>query len=314
MKNFRSILAFCHGESSIALRRAGRLAGLTGGSVTLCDVVEPAPAWTAALKMGKRSVPKLIVGEAEERLESLAKSLREKGLEVKAKVLTGKAPAVELTREVVEGKHDLLIKSADVASSRLPTSRFVEPVELQLVRYCPCPVFVARKRETGRHAGIVAAVAPPPQDDEGSKNIPNAQILETAIELAKLLGLELHVVRAWRAYGEGALRKSRTPSDELREYLNRNRDKYRAALEKFLEPYRDQVSSKRVHLLKGHPGAVVPTFAAAKSIDAVVMGSGPRHGLSEIFIGNTTESIVNDTECSIVAVKPKKFRTPVQLS
>ena len=310
MQAFENILVFCGGDPAIALRRAGRLGGLTGAMVTLCDVVEEAPAWSAALGLGKANVPKLIASEAAERLEGLAKPLREKGLKVKTKVLSGKAPSVELTREVVQAGHDLLIKGADVAGSRLP-ARFMEPVDLQLVRQCPCPVFLARKRQTGRHAGVVAALAPPPKG-EVFKNIPNVEILETAIALAKLQGLELHVVRAWRAYGEGALRKSRPSSEDLREYLHRNRDRFRAALEKLLEPYREHISSKRVHLLKGHPGTVIPHFAAERQIDAVVMGAGPREGVSEILIGNTTESVVDDTACSIVAVKPKRFRTPVK--
>ncbi len=311
MRSFENILVYCGGDSAIALRRAARLAGLTGAAVTLCEVVEEAPSWTAALKLGKSSVPKLIASEAQLRLEGLAEPLRGQGIKVAKRVLAGKAASVELTREVVQNGHDLLLMSAAAPAAKLTTARFVESVDLQLVRQCPCPVFLARKRVTGRHAGIVAAVAPPPKAEE-SKNIPNEEILETAIALAQLQGLELHVVRAWRAYGEGALRKSRTPSDDLREYLRDSRDRFRAALDNFLEPYREHINPKRVHLLKGHPATVIPRFVAEHQSDAVVMGAGPREGVSEILIGNTTESLVSDTVCSIVAVKPKKFRTPVK--
>ena len=246
-------------------------------------------------------------------LDAFAKPLRDRSLRVTTKVLSGKVPAVELTREAVGGGHDLLVKSADVGQGRMFPARLLEQVDLQLVRQCPCPVLLARKRRTGRHAGIVAAVAPPPEG-EAAKNIPNLEILETAIELAKLQGLELHVVRAWRAYGEAALRKSRASSRELREYLHQSRDTFRAALERFIEPYRRHLSSKRVHLLKGHPGTVIPRFTSERHIDVVVMGAGPREGVSEILIGNTTQRLVNDTECSIVALKPKAFRSPVKLA
>ena len=83
-------------------------------------MVEEAPAWSAALGLGKANVPKLIASEAAERLEGLAKPLREKGLTDKTKVLSGKAPSVELTREVVQAGHDLLIKGVALALRRVP--------------------------------------------------------------------------------------------------------------------------------------------------------------------------------------------------
>lgn len=310
MKGLSRILVYCGGDASIALRRAARLAGQASASLTLCDVVEEAPAWSAALKTGRSSVPKLIASEVKERLESLARPLRDDKLRVKTTVLSGKAVSVELTREVIRGDFDLLIKTADVKPGRLSPARFFEQVDLQLVRQCPRPVFLARKRRTGRHAGIVAAVAPPPSG-EVFKNIPNDEILETAALLAGLQDLELHVVRAWRAYGESALRKSRVPSDELRDYLRRSRERFHAALDGLLQKHADVVRPKRVHLIKGHPAAVIPRLAAVRNIDAVVMGAGPREGVSEILIGNTTESLVHETECSVVAVKPRDFRTPV---
>lgn len=312
MYRLESILVYCAGDPAIALRRAGRLAGLTGARVTLCDVVEQAPTWSTALAPKKPNVPQLIASEAADRLESFADPLRDKGVEVSTEVFSGKVPAVELTREAVRGEYDLLLKSADVVPGRFSPARLLEQVDLQLVRQCPCPVLLARKRRTGRHAAVVAAVAPPPEG-ESSRNIPNVEILETAIELARLQQVELHVVRAWRAYGEGALRKSRASSDDLRDYIRQSRDRFRAALDRFLEPYRGQVNSRRVHLLKGHPRTVIPRFAAEKQIDILVMGAGPREGVSEILIGDTTRSLVNDTECSIVALKTKRFRTPVKL-
>lgn len=311
MPTFQNVLVFCGSDPAIALRRAARLASLENAAVTLCDVVEPVPSWSGAFKLGKANVSKMIAAEARERLDGLARPLREKGLSVNTKVLRGKAASVELTREVVRGEYDLLVKGADVAPGRLSPARFVEQVDLQLLRQCPCPVFLARKRQTGRHAGIIAAVAPPLEGDP-SKNIPNAEIVETAIALAKLQGLELHVVRVWRAFGEAALRKSRVSSIELSEFLHRSRDRFRASLEELLDDYREHVNPKRVHLLKGHPGTVLPQFAEARPIDAIVMGAGPREGVSEILIGNTTESLVNNTNCSIVAVKPEGFQAPVE--
>lgn len=53
-----------------------------------------------------------------------------------------------------------------------------------------------------------------------------------------------------------------------------------------------------------------------KDLDAelVVMGTVGRTGIPGFIIGNTAETILNQIECSVLAVKPDGFVTPVTLS
>ncbi len=48
--------------------------------------------------------------------------------------------------------------------------------------------------------------------------------------------------------------------------------------------------------------------------DIVVMGTVARTGISGFIIGNTAEAILSQIECSVVAVKPSGFVTPVRLN
>jgi len=41
------------------------------------------------------------------------------------------------------------------------------------------------------------------------------------------------------------------------------------------------------------------------------MGTVGRTGIQGFFIGNTAEEILNQVECSVLAVKPPGFQTPV---
>jgi nucleotide-binding universal stress UspA family protein len=42
------------------------------------------------------------------------------------------------------------------------------------------------------------------------------------------------------------------------------------------------------------------------------MGSGQRKGIADILIGSTTERITSNVGCSIFAVKPRGFVSPLE--
>ena len=47
-------------------------------------------------------------------------------------------------------------------------------------------------------------------------------------------------------------------------------------------------------------------------IDLIIMGTVGRVGIPGLIIGNTAESILEQTKCSILAIKPEGFKTPVK--
>jgi universal stress protein E len=71
--------------------------------------------------------------------------------------------------------------------------------------------------------------------------------------------------------------------------------------------------SPRLHLPKGPAKTMIPTSAARLSADLVVMGTVARTGISGFIIGNTAEAILDQLTCSVLAVKPPGFTTPVKL-
>ena len=46
--------------------------------------------------------------------------------------------------------------------------------------------------------------------------------------------------------------------------------------------------------------------------DLVVMGTVGRTGIAGLFIGNTAEMVLEQVQCSVLAVKPAGFVSPVQ--
>ncbi len=69
----------------------------------------------------------------------------------------------------------------------------------------------------------------------------------------------------------------------------------------------------KIHVLKGIPKEEIPILAQKINAEILVMGTIARTGISGFFIGNTAESILMQIDCSILAIKPKEFMTPITL-
>lgn len=68
-----------------------------------------------------------------------------------------------------------------------------------------------------------------------------------------------------------------------------------------------------LHLLRGQPRSVIPDLAAQLRADLVVMGTVSRTGIPGLIMGNTAEIIIGRISCSVLAVKPPGFASPVTL-
>jgi nucleotide-binding universal stress UspA family protein len=64
--------------------------------------------------------------------------------------------------------------------------------------------------------------------------------------------------------------------------------------------------------MKGKPGDVIPSLAHQKHVELIIMGTIARTGIPGFFIGNTAEKTLVKVDCSVLAVKPKSFSTPVK--
>ncbi len=51
----------------------------------------------------------------------------------------------------------------------------------------------------------------------------------------------------------------------------------------------------------------------SEKADLLVMGTVCRTGVPGFFIGNTAEDVLQQVDCSVLAVKPKGFVTPVKV-
>ena len=95
----------------------------------------------------------------------------------------------------------------------------------------------------------------------------------------------------------------RSAHDELKEESLKK-------LQKLVLDYAEGAPIEAV-VLDGHPRDAIPEYVADQNIDLIVMGTVCRTGIKGFLIGNTAESIMEDVRCSILALKPQGFVSPI---
>lgn len=232
-------------------------------------------------------------------------------------VLIGKS-FVKVIGCVLRHDIDLVIKVAE------PLSRFQNllfgSTDQHLLRKCPCPVWL-RTPDAGRAPrSIIAAVDVDDWDTAEPKTLHdvNRCVIETALRVGAGQGAIVHVLHAWEALGEGMVWAFASRQDgraAAANYVNEIEAARHRSINALLKPYDDvaRVFDVRLvpRLVRGPARAVIPDEVKKQSADLIVMGTIARTGLSGVIIGNTAEDVLNSVACSVVAVKPASFVSPI---
>jgi universal stress protein E len=309
MKRFKNILLVAGGTDwkANALKRAADLAKNNRAHLTVVDVVEELPREMRRLvtSFHLADIQNLVV---EEQLKDLKQHIKfmAPGTRITAKVLVG-TPFLEIIREVLKNKHDLVMKIAR-GGNRLKEVLFGSTA-MHLMRKCPCPVWVIKPTHQKKYARIMAAVDPDPMDKK-MQNL-NVKIMELATSLARMEKSELHVVHAWELFLPGFGRDSKSEFDKLKRKF---RTEHKDRLVELVKKYAPHIPKDKIHLLKGNAENQIPMLAKSKDIELIVMGTVCRTGIAGFFMGNTAERVLQQVDCSVLTIKPDGFITPVKLS
>ncbi len=310
MKNFKNILVYAGNEQpEFAVASAAQLALENEASLTLMDVIKPVP---KALGMvtdisTPEELEKLVADDRRRRLMELAGDLSDTGLDLDVVVAIGD-PATEITRRVIDHGYDLVVKTADGFSG---PGRLFGSIAKSLLRLCPCPVWLIKPQIHGKFDRVLAAIDVE-SDDKQHVDL-NQTILELAYSIALREEAQLHVVSAWQLWMEDSMR--RHAGDAVVDELRQNQQtKVQLALDELLQAPLSQTREIKIHLRYGSPAVMIRSVAHEIEADLLVMGTVCRTGVSGFLIGNTAESVVADVTCSLLALKPHGFTSPVEMT
>jgi nucleotide-binding universal stress UspA family protein len=325
MKRFKDILCTIEPENEckLALERAVTLAENNQANLTVITV---APSISAGIGMPEggpisTDLQAATVASHKQELENHVEPYRQR-IKIETRVLIG-TPFLEIIREVLRNAHDLVIKCPESLDW---LDRLFSSDDKHLLRKCPCPVWIVRSQTGDAFDHVLAAVDVDdsyPTKELGTRQTLNETVIELACSLAVSEFAELHVAYAWEATGESALRHGaflQRPEDEVNAYVDKSRRHHVQLLDTLIKKVAAKLGNDaadyikpQLHMPKGSARKVISELAKELHVDCIVMGTVARTGISGLFMGNTAETILDQLECSVLAIKPPGFVTPVTL-
>lgn len=309
MKRFHNILYVSNGvgDESQSIKQALKLAHDNNAKLSVLVACPPFP---DNLNDYKTTYEQSITEQLEKTIVAARSSLKiaETTVSVKVSLLSDKALNVQIVRHVIQNSHDLLIKNAESSSS----SKGFKALDMQLLRNCPCALYLSKSFKHAQKNARVAVAVDAVDDKKEARNL-SVNLLELSHSMAKHYSGKLNVITCWHFVFEDYLRDSvwvKTTDEELERLLKEEKQGHLKKLESLMQEAK--VSDEhQVHLLKGRPEVQIPSFINENNIDILVMGTVARTGITGFIIGNTAENILQELDCSLLALKPAGFVSPI---
>jgi len=280
-------------RQSPALNHAAAVAKASGASLHIAALI-PSLDILSLLEEGDRKVARAnYLQEHRDWLKEQAEKMQGRGIEVTTEVAWADNMRQDILDHVTEMHPDLLIKQ--VQHEPVLKRAFFTPLDWRLLRHCPVPVYLVGAESHALPQKVVAAVDV--GDTEPSNSELNDRIILQASALALQCNAELHLLfacdipAAFLADLGGGLTLSEL-TRELRKDLETSFLKLAA---------RFGVPAECRHFITGHPVSALSEFAHEHQIDVIVMGR-TQYGSLEKLLGSTTEHILYQVPCSVLAV------------
>jgi len=264
------------------LKKAVALAFAAGARLTLLSTfVLPQPMVDVG-RISAKEIVRAAIRDRHQKLERLAAGLRRRGLKVKSVVEWDYPQHEALVRYVLASRPDVLI--AESGRHGRIARWILSNTDWELIRSCPCPLWLVRSDTPPRKPAVLVAVDPGHADARRSRL--DSRLLGAAQSLVGYFGGTLAVVHADQA-GDSQL----------------------DAVERLAKRY--GVPPARRFVIPGTTTKVLPEVAGMAKADILLLGAVSRSRLEKPFIGTTAERVIDRVECDLFIVKPVGYKSPV---
>lgn len=279
------------------------LSGLYYPSVVASNLLTPKQlekTQAAILKMNQGRLNKLMVQYAQ------------KNITYESEVMWH-SPIYQGILKVVDSfKPDLLIKATH--QHKAIARRLFTPTDWYLLKACPVPILLVKKRKWAKNTSVVAAIDP--EHNLSKKSELDKNILKTGFEISSGLGMPLHALHCfdpsyWDILLE-AVDKSGMWTDVFSVDEHQNESMVLEQLRyqhnvKFAGECAEYVpNSENQHIISGDIDHVLPKTLTQLNAGILVLGTTYRTGL----LGSTAQRLIEAVDCDLLAVKPKGFEAP----
>jgi universal stress protein E len=233
-----------------------------------------------------------------ERLETIARRLRRKGLKVVSCVQWDYPVYEAVIREAIRVGADLIV--AEQHAGRHTAARWLRLADWELLRLSPVPVLLIKRAGVYRRPLVLAAVDP---DHTYSKPAQlDGEILRAGSAIATALRGTLHAVHAYMPLPLAAVANSALTDEEVARVQTQSARIAGTKLERLV--HKVGIPESRRHLIGRHPTDAIEQVAAETRSPLVVMGAIARSGLKSLLIGNTAEKVLDHLTSDLLVIKP----------
>jgi len=289
------------------LRKAASLAKMYDAPLRLVHVLAIPQGSLTRAGATIRQAAQADLDERAAQLEKLAGLPELRGVQTSTTIRCDYPIQDALVREVFDCHARMLI-----VQSREPgrlARVFLSNIDWELIRNCPCPLWLSKSEKFDRRAPILAAVDP--LHSNAKPAMLDQRIIEQAIEAA---GGRPGKVMLCHAYELAQPVLIDTPEAYWFAMSEQSRQAYEQNIERAMDKLqsKQEIPAENVHVVRGDPALQLQRLAKKHAASLVVMGAVSRRGLSRVFIGNTAERALDKLGCDVLVIKPRGFKSPVE--
>lgn len=279
--------------SAEAIDQALWLAKLNEARVTFLYCFEVPDGVRTLILEGAGEPP--VLEQAQHALEVVVQQASRQRVDASCEIAFGKG-WVELIRRVLSRPHDLVVVGT---RDRPAISRALfGSTNMKLLRKCPCPVWVTKPAEQPTIRSVLVAHDLTPV---------GTLALRLGASMSALRSAKLHVLHAI----EHAEYDWMLPSSILATTARDRRNAAHAQIDAELTEFQ-LASAPTVTVTDTDPSAAILRYLNDAPVDLLVMGTVARAGVEGVITGNTAERLLPNIPCSVLAVKPTDFVSPLK--
>jgi universal stress protein E len=298
----RILVAVADGTARRVTRRAGDLALESGAKIELFSVVRPELRVVGIPNSTLVQINRAIVDTRQRDLDTLARGLRRRGLDVVCTVVTHDSLSESIEYRLHEAPADIV--AIEAHKHRLLARWFLLHSDYDLIRHCPVPLLIVKGVRRASRRSILAAVDPWHQNDKPASL--DGRIVDAARTIAQLQHVPLHSVHAYQPLMDcvagSAFAPVATPISVRDEVVA-----HTAMIRRHFKAFNtaSRIAPRQSHLEMGDPMYVLPTVARSIKAQMVVMGAIARSRIDRLFLGSTAEQVLDALPCDVLIIKPK---------
>lgn len=203
-----------------------------------------------------------------------------------------------VTKELIKGGHQNTICSADMS----------------LLRKCPTPVFLFHEKCKPISQSKIYSALKVEAEMDSTDEMQSNYLFQIGRYLSGITKTQTHIVSCYDTAAfelVNTLSLSRLEPDIISDAVRTLKNTHYMLVNKLIT--RHKVTDIQFKQLNGLPSEQIPKFVAKEKVDCLIIGTTSKSNIAGYLMGSISEDVIKASNCSIFAIKPPGFNSPISL-